>query len=231
MSAQSVKIHWETFKPPKTREQFIALAQLALYEAKRFNWEAKGAELHAKFTPEAQEFLESLATEGERSAVVLGAERLNVAVADLLKSFLIPLPEKPKKEDDDEEEKDPLFKPDASLGTFSRRIAMAYRLGLIDDRFKQALSIIRKLRNDFAHATKVKRLAQKPHCARVETLTTLLPKQRLERFYSEFDKAPSKEAKQYLSCVMNLLISLKHAEHWTEPPEICIPASSDHSRL
>lgn len=39
----------------------------------------------------------------------------------------------------------------APLGTFSARIEMAYRIGLISVRFARDLHLVRRIRNDFAH--------------------------------------------------------------------------------
>ena len=90
--------------------------------------------------PELLEFFVTLGMEGERSSVVLGAERINVALEALIKSSLQPSLNKT----------DALFTSDGALASFSRKIEMAYRLGLIDLPFKQALDLVRKLRNDFA---------------------------------------------------------------------------------
>jgi len=67
-------------------------------------------------------FLVTLGTEGERSAVVLGAERVNVAIEALLRAFLLPSSNKT----------DNLFSTDGALATFSRKSEMAYRLGLLN---------------------------------------------------------------------------------------------------
>jgi DNA-binding MltR family transcriptional regulator len=44
-----------------------------------------------------------------------------------------------------------LFSPNGSLGSFSARIDFAYLLGLISDRTRANLHLLRKIRNDFAH--------------------------------------------------------------------------------
>ena len=68
-------------------------------------------------------FLAQLAAEGERSAVVLGASRADTALDELLKKCLRPNPGG----------HDNLFDPDRPLGTFSEKIPLAFRLGLIDE--------------------------------------------------------------------------------------------------
>lgn len=161
--------------------------------------------------PELLLFLLSLGMEGERSAVVLGAERINVALEALLKKFLRPSPN----------EKDTLFTSDGPLGTFSRKIEMAYRLGLTDVRFKQSLGIIRRLRNDFAHAVKVESLSEQKHADKVQALAKLLGKENeavLKGFYLAFEKS-GEQAQIYLGCVMLLLVKLELVRHHLEPPK------------
>jgi hypothetical protein len=63
---------------------------------------------------------------------------------------------------------DPLFDSDRPLGTFSAKIALAYRLELIDAELQQAITAIRKIRNDFAHSMRPERLANSPHRERVD---------------------------------------------------------------
>ena len=113
--------------------------------------------------PGLMEFFVALGMEGERSSVVLGAERTNVALEALIKNSLQPSLNKT----------DNLFAADGALASFSRKIEMAYRLGLTDLPFKQALDLVRKLRNDFAHAFKVESLQHNRHADRVKALTKL----------------------------------------------------------
>ena len=170
--------------------------------------------------PDLLEFLFALGMEGERSAVVLGAERINVALETLLKKFLRPSPNT----------NDTLFASDGALATFSRKIEVAYRLGLIDPRFKQALNSIRKLRNDFAHATKVERLQEQSHADRVKALWTLVEKSnesKLEGFVLAFQES-GEQAAQYLSCVMLLLLKLELVRHHLERPYILLPAKLNY---
>jgi hypothetical protein len=170
-----------------------------------------------------RDFLVTLGREGERSAVVLGAERINVALEVLLKSFLRPPLTK----------NDALFASDGALSTFSRKIELAYRLGLIDLRFKQALDIVRKLRNDFAHATKVESLHEQMHADRVKALSGLFTggsQQELETFYPAFEGA-GEHARVYLSCIMFLLMTLEIVRHNVERPEILVHAKVDYEDM
>jgi DNA-binding MltR family transcriptional regulator len=66
---------------------------------------------------------------------------------------------------------DDLFDPDRPLGTFSAKITLAYRLGLVDDRVEKCLQLIRKIRNGFAHATTQVSLAESAHRNRLSEIT------------------------------------------------------------
>ena len=69
--------------------------------------------------------------------------------------------------------KDSLFDPDRPLGTFSSRILLAYRLGLLDRHFESFLPTLRKLRNDAAHSAQPIALGSSPHIDRVMHLHSL----------------------------------------------------------
>lgn len=105
-------------------------------------------------------FMMGLANEGQRSAVVLGAARCDVALERLLKKVTMHHPDGA----------DNLFDPDRPLGSFSAKISLCYRLGLIDRHLEHALQMLRRTRNEFAHATSVASLSESHHKARVEEL-------------------------------------------------------------
>ncbi len=107
---------------------------------------------------------------------------------------------------------------------------MAYRLGLIDIRFKQALDLIRKLRNDFAHATKVETLGEQKHADKVKALFKMVAKanqNQLAGFQLAFQEA-REQSRDYLSCVMLLLLKLELVRHHAERPKILLPAKLDY---
>jgi hypothetical protein len=105
-------------------------------------------------------FMVDLALEGDRSAVVLGAARLDLALENLLSKVLMPSSDKV----------DNLFGSDRPLRSFSAKIALASRLGLIDNDFNHALQMVRKLRNDFAHSPVKENLSKPEHKSRVNEL-------------------------------------------------------------
>ena len=105
------------------------------------------------------EFVEQLSTESHRAAVVLGAAKLDQTLYFILLGYFLPTKNK-----DDE-----LLEGDSPLSTFSARINLCYRMGIIDNNFTNALHLIRKIRNDFAHELDI-RLDQPPNRDRVREL-------------------------------------------------------------
>jgi len=77
-----------------------------------------------------------------RGAVLVGVARVDAALENLLQAALAPGPAKA----------DGLFLPERPLGSLGAKVALAHRLGLIDDPVERGLSVLRKLRNAFAHS-------------------------------------------------------------------------------
>lgn len=86
------------------------------------------------------EFMNEFVAESDRAAVVLGAAKIDSLLYALLDLHLLPCTG-----DDD------LLDGDSPLATFSAKIKLCYRLGLIDAHFAKMLHVLRKLRNSFAH--------------------------------------------------------------------------------
>jgi DNA-binding MltR family transcriptional regulator len=89
----------------------------------------------------ADEFLEE---QVPRNIIIVGSAKID----NLLRVILVKIlrPKSAKEKDPDE-----LLDPDNPLSTFSSRIKMVYRLGLIDKNFFCVLNQIRKIRNLSAH--------------------------------------------------------------------------------
>lgn len=86
--------------------------------------------------------LEQFDKESDRAAVILIASILDESLGTLLKSFFVPIPTAD----------DSLFDNATSpLSTFSSKIDMCYRVGIISGKFTRDLHIIRRIRNSFAH--------------------------------------------------------------------------------
>jgi DNA-binding MltR family transcriptional regulator len=80
-----------------------------------------------------------------RSLIIIGASKVDDLLLQVLAQYLIPKNSKPK--DNDE-----LLEGDRPLATFSARIKLTYRLGLIDETLYRALEQLRALRNKCAHS-------------------------------------------------------------------------------
>ncbi len=80
--------------------------------------------------------------ETDRAAVILTAAIMDDLLRMLVAARLVPV----------SSSNDELFDgANAPLGTYSSRIEIAYRLGLISIKFARDLHLVRKIRNDFAH--------------------------------------------------------------------------------
>ncbi len=80
--------------------------------------------------------------ESDRGAVLIAAAMLELGLEKLLSAKMLP----------STATKDPVFDNNGALGTFSSKIEMSYRLGVITRKQKDMFNIFRKIRNDFAHS-------------------------------------------------------------------------------
>jgi len=91
----------------------------------------------AKFFP----YLELLRAESDRGRVLISTGYMEEQLKDILLAFMLDTPQA----------KELVTSGNAPLGTFSSRIAACYTLGLISDREHHDLTLLRRIRNDFAH--------------------------------------------------------------------------------
>ncbi|EIV8661244.1 hypothetical protein MA784_004663 [Vibrio parahaemolyticus] len=92
---------------------------------------------------EDQKVMESeFAGASDRAAVIVGAPFLDELLKEILINYLVPDTKNSDKE---------LFNGSGPLSTFSSKINMSYRLGLISNQERTLLNCIRGIRNDFAH--------------------------------------------------------------------------------
>lgn len=78
------------------------------------------------------------------SIIIVASSRIDELLGAMLAKYFL---EKTSKQKDNDE----LFDGDNPLGTFSSRIKIAYRLGLISKSFFNILETVRKIRNKSAH--------------------------------------------------------------------------------
>ncbi len=115
---------------------------------------------------EISAFVATLASEGERVAVIISAARIDYVLEGILKGLMVP----------HTGPSDPLFDSERLLGSFSAKISLSYRIGLIDSELEAAITIIRKIRNDFSHSMRPEHLGDSPHRERVNELVKNLKK-------------------------------------------------------
>lgn len=111
-------------------------------------------------TIQFKEFVDEFKNETDRAAVVLGAAKLDQLLYRMIQAFLIP----------STTSKDELLDGDSPLGTFSSKINLAFRCGLIDSNLTRALHMVRKIRNSFAHEVSGCSLTNGAHSDRVKEL-------------------------------------------------------------
>src|SRR5438128_2585584 len=90
---------------------------------------------------EFKRFAEDFKSESDRAAVILGAAKLDMMLFQILQARLVSCATG----------KDELLEGDNPLSTFSARINVAFRLGLITSELARALHLVRRIRNSFAH--------------------------------------------------------------------------------
>lgn len=86
-----------------------------------------------------------LAERMPRPLIIVGTSKVDLLLLGILDAYLLPKRAKPK-------HKDELLEGDRPLATFSARIKMSYRLGLIDEKLYSSLETLRNLRNPSAHS-------------------------------------------------------------------------------
>lgn len=106
------------------------------------------------------EFVNEFKEESDRAAVVLGASKLDQMLGLVLERFLLPCPNST----------DQLFANNGPLGTFSAKIDLCHRLGLIDSGFCKAIHLVRRIRNSFAHEVYGASLNNGSHKDRIKSL-------------------------------------------------------------
>lgn len=167
-------------------------------------------------------FVADLARESERSAVVLGAARLDSALEKLICRSMKPHPGG----------RDDLFDPERVLSSFLPKIAIAYRLGLINGDIEHALQLIRKIRNRFAHSIESERLSDPAHKSRLSEVSRAC--EHIAIFQS-FRKVLIDDAKQnaevaaFCAAMAVLIVALEVAAHVASPAAVRSPATFDPS--
>lgn len=109
-----------------------------------------------------EEFVNEVKDESDRAAVILGASKLDQLLGILLEAYLLPCPNMT----------DSLFSNNGLLGTFSSKIDLCYRLGIIDAQFSKSIHLTRRIRNTFAYEVCGAKLNNGSHKDCVKALTS-----------------------------------------------------------
>lgn len=104
------------------------------------------------------DFFEFYSNEPDSVTAILVPAKLDALLRICIERRLLPA-KKPKD--------DTLLRSDGALGTFSSRIEIAYRLGIVDSDYKVALHLLRKMRNEFAHGFETQDFASQHHKSRI----------------------------------------------------------------
>lgn len=155
-----------------------------------------------------EEFIAEFGSESDRAAVILGAAKIDQLLGNLLERYLLPSPVS----------EDALFLNNGPLGTFSAKVDLTYRLGLIDAQFSKSIHLVRRIRNSFAHEAYGAKLSSGTHKDRVKSLAA--PFQNHEKFstlkklyFSDID-----ESRADFSTTLGLMIiMLEKCVHYVEP--------------
>lgn len=93
---------------------------------------------------EYTDFRNSLISESDRGSVLMAAAYIEDKITQLLETYMV----------QNKKIQEKIFDGNGALATFSSKIDISFLLGLIPKKIYNDLSILRKLRNDFAHNAK-----------------------------------------------------------------------------
>jgi hypothetical protein len=152
-----------------------------------------------------------LAERGARPLIIVGASKVDHLLSEVLRSFLLPKVSRPRDPDE-------LLDGDTPIATFSARIKMCRRLGLIDETLFLALERLRALRNLSAHSISFDS-AKSPVREHLSELRRHVASRRSfgwtkERF---FENAPSQSIEEIQCMLLTLCVLLEAIRTKTRP--------------
>lgn len=154
---------------------------------------------------------EVIFSNNERAGIICGAAMLDQQLELILRRYLLPAASK------SEDEK--VFGANAPLSSFSGRITMAFRLGLIPQVVANMLNRIRKIRNDFAHDVTVQSLNEsdvyKSHIAELSQVHHGAENAMLVKL--QLDDNPANRLRAILIAVASMLSSTSKLVTTVEP--------------
>ena len=154
------------------------------------------------------EFADELLVEKQgRALVILAAAKVDLQLGALIEAFLLPRAVLARP--------DELLEGDSPLATFSSRIKIARRLGLIDDRLATALDKLRGVRNQAAHWVSFG-ITDAPLNDQIRYLQSLVKGRRsysltVARFFGESPLTPHESLQATLLTLSAILESIRDA--------------------
>jgi DNA-binding MltR family transcriptional regulator len=153
------------------------------------------------------EFVNEFKKESDRAAVILGASKLDQLLGMILTKHLIPCPTST----------DDLFDNNGPLGTFSSKINMCFRLGLIDSELCRAIHLTRRIRNSFAHEVYGAKLDSGSHKDRIKSLVANIKNNKhfiwlKEHFFKDVNKSRADFSTALGVLIVRLEGVLEHVE-------------------
>lgn len=161
----------------------------------------------SSFLDRFKAFVEEFKNESDRAAVILGAAKVDSLLAQILDRHL-----RPSLSSNDE-----LLDGDSPLSTFSSRINVSYRLGLITADFAKSLHLLRRIRNSFAHEVSGVSLESGPHADRVTSLLLPLRKLPFFKFFRDGLIGESSASNDFRACIALMAGRLEARLEKTEP--------------
>jgi hypothetical protein len=152
-----------------------------------------------------------LAERTARPLVIIGASKVDYLLLEMLRVSLLPKIAGAKDQDE-------LLEGDAPLGTFSARIKMCRRLGLIDETLYLALERLRALRNLSAHSISFDD-AKSPVREHLAELRGQIAGRRSHKLTKEryFDSAPLPALEELQCLLLTLCVLLEAIREKVEP--------------
>jgi len=127
-------------------------------------------------------YFRNIMAESERGKVILLAAKIDELLGELLKRYF-----KPSRSKDEKDDK--LFRVMGLLGTFSARIEMAQRVGLISREAANCLDLLRDIRNECAHGQVEFTYTQGPNADRFRSFKEMSFKvSGMEKFFTLVEK-------------------------------------------
>jgi hypothetical protein len=158
---------------------------------------------------------ELLAEQQPRALVILASSQIDIQLRNLIESFFWPKTSKTKDPDE-------LLDGDTPLSTFSSRIKLCARLGLIDTALMNALNQLRTIRNMAAHWTVfgISESPLKEELRKFKALITARTSYQLtvDKFYGD---DPLSDFQSFQACLLNISVLLASIE--TEVPNRALP--------